>query len=345
MLYAFDIIHPAHVHFFANTIRKLVDRGDSVKIFSRKKELVCELLDYYGFEHKILSSAMSGIAGLFLEMILHQGRLLKEIIHEKPSVIAALGGPLCTHVSRLRKCPVAIFTDTHIAFMQNLLTFPFADRIFVPQCYPGPFYGFEQKFTKYPGYHELAYSHPNYFTPNIQIKEKLGLQPDEAFFVVRFTAWKSSHDFATSGLNPDQKQLIIHELLKYGKVFISSENPLTGNLEKYIYPLPGYTMHDALAFASMVVGESATMVSEAAVLGTPGIFISPVSRCYTDDQEVNYNLVKTINPNRVDDIISVIRNWHNGREFQNIAENHRKLIESNIDVTDFILSSLTAMAK
>jgi predicted glycosyltransferase len=87
------------------------------------------------------------------------------------------------------------------------------------------------------------------------------------------------------------------------------------------------------------------MVSEAAVLGTPGIFISPVSRCYTDDQEVNYNLVKTINPKSFDDIISVIRNWHNGKKFQNIAENHQKLIESKIDVTDFILSSLTAMAK
>lgn len=345
MIYAFDIIHPAHVHFFANTIRKLIDRGISVKIFSRKKELVCELLDYYGFEHKTLSSSTSGITGLFFEMILHQGRLLKEIIHEKPSVIATLGGPLCTHVSRLRKCPVAIFTDTHIAKMQNLITLPFSSRIFVPDCYPGPFYHMDKKFEKYPGYHELAYLHPNRFSPDPTIKEKLGVSEDESYSIVRFTAWQSSHDFSVHGLKLPKKQEIVNKLLNHGKVFISSESPLDDDLVQYQYPLPISTMHDALTFASIIVGESATMVSEAVVLGTPGIFISPIPRCYTDEQESKYDMARTIIPDQFDDILNTIEQWNDPEEIKNFRIKHKQLLEDKIDVTQFILDSLTSMAQ
>ena len=103
---------------------KNINRGDNMCIFTigrmhpfhkGHKELVCELLDDYGIHHQTLSMARTGVAGLLFEMIVHQGRILRNIIWDKPDVIAALGGPLCTHISRLRCCPVAIFTDTHIA--------------------------------------------------------------------------------------------------------------------------------------------------------------------------------------------------------------------------------------
>ena len=51
-----------------------------------------------------------------------------------------------------------------------------------------------------------------------------------------------------------------------------------------------------MAFASLVVGESATMASEAAVLGVPAIFISTTSRGYTDEQEKRYGLVQNFTP-------------------------------------------------
>ena len=345
MLIAFDIIHPAHVHFFAPTIKELITRGDSTKVFSRHKELVCELLNDYGIVHKTLSTSRTGVGGLFFEMLVHQGRLLKEIIWNKPDVIAALGGPLCTHISKLRRCPVAIFTDTHIAKMQNLITLPFASRIFIPDCYPGPFYRMENKFEKYPGYHELAYLHPKRFTPDIMIRKRLGVQEDESFSIVRFTAWKSSHDFSADGLNQSQKKEIVNKLLNYGKVFISSESPLDNDLLQYQYPLPGSTMHDALAFASMVVGESATMVSEAVVLGTPGIFISPIPRCYTDEQESKYDLARTIIPDQFDDILTKIDQWNEPEETKNFSLKHKQLLEDKIDVTDYIINVLTSMVQ
>ena len=42
----------------------------------------------------------------------------------------------------------------------------------------------------------------------------------------------------------------------------------------------------------MIVGESATMSSEAAVLGVPAVMIATTGRGYTDDQERRYELVR-----------------------------------------------------
>jgi len=340
----FDIIHPAHVHFFAPTIKDFISRGHTVKVFSRYKELVCELLDDYGIRHQTLSKARTGVAGLLFEMIVHQGRILKNIIWDKPDVIATLGGPLCTHISRLRGCPVAIFTDTHIAKMQNAITLPFASKIFIPDCYPGPFYNMYKKFIKYPGYHELAYLHPSRFSPDEYIKQKLGVTENDSFSIVRFTAWESSHDFTVEGLSFNQKKQIVKTLLNRGRVFISSEKPLEDEFAQYQYPLPGSTMHHALASASMVVGESATMVSEAVVLGTPGIFISPIPRCYTDEQETKYNMARTFNTNQLIEILETIDLWSSDELKDSMDSRHKCMLKDKIDVTNYIIEVLTQMA-
>ncbi len=46
-------------------------------------------------------------------------------------------------------------------------------------------------------------------------------------------------------------------------------------------------MHDALAFASLVFGESSTMSSEAAMLGVPSVFVYPRVELGTTQELVN----------------------------------------------------------
>ena len=50
-------------------------------------------------------------------------------------------------------------------------------------------------------------------------------------------------------------------------------------------------MDDAIASASLLYGESATMASEAAVLGVPAIYLDNTGRCYTREEEEKYGLV------------------------------------------------------
>ncbi len=58
------------------------------------------------------------------------------------------------------------------------------------------------------------------------------------------------------------------------QLFISSEKPLTAEFEPYRFPIPPHRIHHALAFAEFFLGDSQTMASEAAVLGTPALRIN-----------------------------------------------------------------------
>ena len=63
------------------------------------------------------------------------------------------------------------------------------------------------------------------------------------------------------------------------------------DLERYRIHIPATRIHDALAYAALLYGESATMASECAVLGTPAIFLDDDGRGYTDEQEQLYGAV------------------------------------------------------
>jgi uncharacterized protein len=61
-------------------------------------------------------------------------------------------------------------------------------------------------------------------------------------------------------------------------------------LEPFRLQLPPHLVHHLLAFASLYVGESATMASEAAILGTPSLYVSSSFRGYIQEQEERYGL-------------------------------------------------------
>ena len=52
-----EVVHPAHVLFFANPIRILKERGHRVLVASRDKDVTLALLHEMGIEHRCLSRA------------------------------------------------------------------------------------------------------------------------------------------------------------------------------------------------------------------------------------------------------------------------------------------------
>ncbi|RLF94360.1 hypothetical protein DRN50_05610, partial [Thermococci archaeon] len=69
-------------------------------------------------------------------------------------------------------------------------------------------------------------------------------------------------------------QNFVKELERFGEVFITSESPLPSEFEKYRIKAPPEKMHDLLYYATMYIGEGATMATEAGILGTPSIYVS-----------------------------------------------------------------------
>lgn len=285
----FTIQHPAHVHLFRNAIQTLRNRGDEVRVFARRKDIAIELLELYDIDHTVLADTADSLGQLALRQAEYEFGLLRHALRIGPDVMVAMGEPGVSHVSTVVGCPGLIFTDTEHAWLQNVLAFPLADRVCTPVCYQdeiGP------KQVRYRGYHELAYLHPNRFTPDPSILDEVGLSPRDRFAILRLNAWKAAHDVGDGGFS--EVTDVVSRLTETGtEVLITSEPDLPPELEAYEASVPLDRMHDLMAHANLVIGESATMAAEAAVLGTPAVFISTSRRGYTDEMGDRYGLVFT----------------------------------------------------
>lgn len=196
------------------------------------------------------------------------------------------------------------------------------------------------KLIKYSGYHELAYLHPKRFSPDKSILKELGVEEGEKYVIIRFVSWNASHDMGHRGISYDNKIKAVTEFKKYAKVFISSESHLPGTLEKYRIKIQPERMHDALAFAVFIFGESATMVSEAVSLGVPGIYLDNSGRFYTFEQEEIYGLCYTYTES-LDDQMKAIEKGVELLSTPNLKERwqvkRQKMLADKIDVTSFLV--------
>jgi len=287
-----DIGHPAHVHFFRNPINLLRQRGHRIAVTSRDKECVIDLLDSIGLEHRVLSRQRHGVLGLGVELIQRETALYRFSRGFKPDVMAEIGGIFVAHVGRLLGVPAIAFYDTENATLQNALTYPLASAVVVPRCYQGPLP--RRRHLRYAGYHELSYLHPEYFQPDLERAYAAGLAREGDTFLLRIVSWRANHDIGEKGWTPDLLAGLIARLSPLGKVILSAEHATDPRFSPYIYRGPTADLHHLLAFCRLYVGESATIASEAAVLGVPAIYAAATGRGYTDEQEARYGLVKNV---------------------------------------------------
>ena len=283
-----DIGHPAHVHFFKNAIWELESKGHEVQITARDKEIALYLLEAYGFKYHNLGKNQKGLAKKAIGMLKIDFEMYKVVKKFNPDVLMGIHSPYVAQVSKLLRKPSLIFTDTEHAKLANKLTFPLATAIYTPSCFKKDL---GHKQIRYDGYHELAYLHPNYFTPDPSVLDEIGLKEGERFIIMRFVAWDASHDVGHKGISMEIRRRFVSELEKYGRVLITSESELPAEFESYRIKVAPEKMHDLLYYTTLLVGESATMASECAVLGTPAIFIDFAGRGYTDEEEYKYGLI------------------------------------------------------
>jgi uncharacterized protein len=335
-----DILHPAHVHVFRNLAQELTGRGHEVRFTLREKECARELLDQYGIAYDVLSRQRHG-AGLAVELAARSAKLWGIVARFRPHFLAGVMGPSIALVGRLRRLmgdPVrtAIFYDTEMAAITNWFAYPLADYVCTPECYQGTVRGHH---IRYPGYHELAYLHPRRFTPDMEVVRRAGINPSERYFVVRFVSYAASHDLGTAGISEQRKIALVHMLAARGRVVISSESPLPAALESYRLAIPASAIHHVLAGATLLVGESATMASECAVLGVPAVYISPVGRGYTDEQESRYGLVVNFTAGRFhDDWLARVQSLADDPALTQRARAARaRLLEERIDTTTWMV--------
>lgn len=333
-----DITHPAHLHFFRNLIEQLIQNGHRVKLTGRDKDILKELANNYGLEIEIFGVAKKGVVNLGIELLHRWARILKIIQDFKPDLMIAIAGTFISIPGRITGIPVYIFYDTEHATISNLISYPFSTCIYVPQCYRK---NIRWNHVRYNGYHELAYLHPKYFTPDPKILKEVNLRKGDTFTIVRFVGWEAAHDIGLNGFSNENKVKAVQELAKIGHVFITTEGYLPEELDKFRLALPVEKIHHLMAYASLIFGESATMASEAAVLGVPSIYVDPVGRGYTDEEEHEYGLVHNFTPKNqeiaIKKAIEILADTNNGKW----KRKGQILLEDKIDVTGFLYKVTT----
>ncbi len=331
-----DIGHPGHVHFYKNFIWKMQENGHNILVTNREKDVTTKLLNHYNINHITISRQSKNIYGLSYELLHRWRRLISIIKRFQPDFITEIGGAFIALPSKICGVPSIIFNDSEPVPTDTFITYPFAEKILTPKCF---LKDLGQNHIRYNGYHEIAYLHPDYFKPDFKIKETLGIEKSQPYFILRLVSWKASHDINQSGFSFDWIKKIIAQLEKYGKVLISSESELPKKLKIYQIRIPPWKMHDALYYADLFMGDGATMATESGLLGTPAIRTSSLVGTMGNFTELmqKFKLVYSYKSQKqaIEKVLDILNNNKSKKIWK---ERKNRLFDEKINVTKFMIN-------
>jgi predicted glycosyltransferase len=245
---------------------------------------------------------------------------------------------LLVYIGKWRKIPSIVFCDDDISIVKQFaLILSKANYILSPDITDCGKYNYKK--IGFPGYKELAYLHPNHFVP--EILEIKTFNPElKPYFILRLVSLLAYHDVGKQGISNDQVIKLIALLETRGKVFISAERKLPVELEKYRLLISPEKIASVLYYAQMFIGDSQTMTSEAAVLGTPAFrcndFVGKIS--VMEEKEIKYGLSFNYRPDKFDEmylkIESLLKVQDNKDSFQ---KKRKKMLKDKIDLSLFMI--------
>ena len=318
----------------------MTENGHEILVVSRNKEIEHKLLSLYNIPFVTRGKGKNGKFSKFLYLIYADWKIFILSLKFKPDLFLNFLHPYPSHVAKLLNKISLVFSDTEHAKLHHKITVPFATKVLTPSCYT---IDLGKKHIRFNSYMELAYLHPNYFTPDPSILSILNVKEGDKFVIIRFVSWAAAHDFGHTGLSLENKRKTVLALSEFAKVFISSEGELPDDLEKFRIDIPFHKMHDALYYSSLLFGESATMASEAAVLGTPSIFIDNDGRGYTDEEENKYHIVNNFTESEPDQekalekALEIIQDNEGQEKYSKIR---KLLLAECIDTTEFMINEV-----
>lgn len=344
MKYLITIQHPAHVHFFKHVIWRLEDRGHEVHVVAREYDVTTKLLEHYDIPYELLAGGVSSLIELPKTQMAYEARVIQRVRRLRPDVVTAIGGLAAAHASVTSATKSVVFTDTPTR--SNVLMSPFADVICTPYVF-GQDFGSKQ--VRYDGFHELSYLHPNQFEPDPDRMVEYGVDPDEPYFVLRFTALKGLHDVGQRGLSVSTKEELVETLSDYGEVYVSGvDEHIPASLADRRLPVPPHLLHSFLYYANLFVTDTHTTATEAALLGTPTVR----SNTYCGEGDLNnfseledeYGLLySTPDEDEVFSLVEAILNdpestdrWRRKRDW---------FLSDTIDVASFVSDSLVRVGR
>ena len=326
-----DIGHPAQVHQFKYICKELVKKGHDVLFTTKDKDIALYLLNSYKIPYRNLGKPKKGLLNKILFIPNTCIKFMKIILSFKPNIILSRGSIHACWVSFLLRKKHISFADTEHVGLADTLTVPFVKTKLTAFSY---YKDLGKNHFRFSGNIELFYLHPNRFSPDKSILDFLGVKENEKYAIVRFVSWDAHHDVGLNGITLENKIRLVLELSKYAKIFITSEKDLPKEIEQFKFKISPDKMHDAMFYSSLLVGESATMASEAAVMGVPSIYVDEVGRGYTDE-EGKWGLVFNYKPNQQEEAIAKALELIKLTSLEYYMQLKKEFLKDKIDVTAF----------
>lgn len=340
-----QLSHPAHFHLYKIVAKNLIDDGNQVLFVIKSKDILETLLQNAGLPYvNINQHAHRGSKlGILWDMLMRDLRLVRLCRKHKIDLITG-STPEVAHVSWLLRIHGVNTGEDDAAVVPAFgkVTAPFIQCLVVPvPCDTG---AMERNTTHYPGYHELAYLHPNHFTPNEEVVRAYGIDTKSPYFILRFASLNAHHDDGIKGINTAIAQKLIDILAPHGTIYITSERPLEPQFEQYRIRINPLDMHHVMAFASLYVGDSQTMAAEAGVLGTPFVrfndFVGRIGylRELEDTYELGYGIKASAEGSvdvlcaRVQELVSI----PSDKRRKTFAARRERMLSEKIDCAKFL---------
>ena len=328
--------HPAQVHNFKLVRKELEKRGHNVFWLATEKDISRYLLNHYGINYIPMAKPGKKLLSKIIHLIGNTFVCIKYIRSKKVDIIVSRVSPYGALAGSILGIKHIALSDTESAGIYETMFTKFLSAFLTAKSFQRTL---RRDQIRLDGNIELFYLHPKRFQPNETVLKMLGVKKGTPYVIMRFVSWDAYHDIGLCGFTDDNKIKAVDAFSEYARVFISAEKQLPPELEQHRIKIPPEMMHDALAHAYLFFGESATMASESAVLGTPAIFLDKHGRGYTDEEELS-GLVFNFK-NELKDQYSAIAK---GIELLASSDtriimkkNQKAFLKTKIDVTAFIV--------
>lgn len=335
------IYTPAQVHFYKNIIKRLRNDGHDVYVLARGYGETLDLLNELQIPHYSFTKAPVSRLGKAFNLPIDVYRAYRYLKPMNVDVITGYG-IVNTITSRLLGATDIVYNDSEpIAAppsytMQVRIFKLLTNAIITPSSFRESLGG---KQVKVDSFKEMAYLHPDYYRPNDNIYALLGINKSEPYTLLRFNAFDAVHDMGIKGFSPGDKIELVRGLEKYGHVFISAEGSVPEEIKPNVLHTPKNRIHDVIYHAKLLVTDTQTMATEAALLGIPTIrcnsFVGPKDMGNFIELENTYGLMFNYNdPGKaIDKALELAAIKDLAAIWQ---QKMNKLMSNSVDINDFM---------
>ena len=304
MKYLFYIAHPKQVYMYRYVALELLQDGHFCVFLAINKEISCGLLEVFGMEYYVIGDNKRTMLRKLLQQAVLFVRINIFVNRIIPDVYIGTAVPCLAITARLRRKPYVLLEDTRAAEPVDRLLLPFITSIMTYKEF-GVHFG--RKHVKVNAILEMLYLHDSVFVPDESVLKYFNFSKNEQFVILRFVSWNAFHDVNKRGLSAAGKARVIDEFSKHARVIISTEYEIEEEYKHMCMSIPIHMIHSLEYYAELVFGESPTMTTEAAMLGTPSICVTSLA----DDSNNNFKVLKQYGLSEVylpeDENMSILR--------------------------------------